>query len=317
MAEPFVSPELTPSDDFEAASLAPVLQLHPPQEGDFDSGAHHFYQGEVKIGREDVIWTLEIPENLAYDGLAIFIPGYSGIKGSSRTPRGALANEGFATVTYTPARRGTSWYETATSPQILHSKTIHKVGRAIFEHTEIRTKAPNADDLALDKKLLVPHSMGGLGATEYGMFSPQSVDAIIKLAACGYGHPTLAEIIADVPKGAHLGLWHELMPSLLRGHIPINGRNAKDLVNYFVHLRAAIEGNSCLREDSREKVATIRDNGVFVAYQAYQHDILVRADPAVAEHVDYHEIMPNAGHLAPIRKAKQVAQRVSSIVLSR
>ncbi|MDQ5972198.1 MAG: hypothetical protein QG553_357 [Patescibacteria group bacterium] len=317
MAEPFVSPEYASSDGFEAASLAPVHQLHPPQEGDFDSGTHHFYQGDVKVGREDIIWTLELSENMAYDGLAIIVPGYSGIKGSSRKPRGAMADEGFATLSYTPARRGSSWYETATNPQLLHSKTIHQVGKAVFESTEIRNTAPNIQDRSLDKLLLLAHSMGGLGATEYGIFSPQSVDAIVKLAACGYGHPTLAEIIADVPKGAHLGLWHELIPSLLQGHIPINGRNAKDLVNYFMHLRAAIEGNSCLREDSREKVATIRDNGVFVAYQAYQHDILVRADPAVAEHVDYHEIMPDAGHLAPIRKAKQVAQRVSDIVLSR
>jgi hypothetical protein len=295
----------------------PDTAQRPQPEGVFDAGEHFLFTGEVKVGRDDVVWTLEVPENLAYDGLGIFVPGYSGIKGSSRGPRGSSADQGIAVATYKPARRGKSWYETVTEPQRLHAQTIGAVSRAIANSTEIRRNAPNAKEIDNDKKLLLAHSMGGLGATAYALEDPDSVDAMIKLAACGYGHPTLRELAVDIPRGSHLGLWHELIPSLREGDIALSLRNVRDLVQYFSHLRAVIEGNSCLRQDSRESVAALRQRGIYVAYQGYQHDILVRADPGVADHVDYHEIMGNAGHLAPIRKADQVSGWIARVVRDR
>lgn len=264
-----------------------------------------------------MVWTLQVPENIAYDGLGTFVPGFSGIGGSSHGPRGAMVDEGFAFASYTPARKAASWYETARKPQVLHSKTIHEIGKAIANSSEVQQQAPNAKAIDWQKKLLLAHSMGGLGATEYALHAPGSVDAMMKLAACGYGHPTLAELAEDMPGGILGSSWHEILPSILRGYLPATKENLLDLIDYFKHVRVLLEGNSCLRHDTREDDADLRDGGIYIAYQAYEYDILVRADPSVAEHVDYHEIMPNAGHLAPIRKRRAVAHRVSEIILNR
>lgn len=297
--------------------LAPVLPLHPPEEGVFDSGAHYFYRSSVEVGNDNVIWTLEIPENLAYQGLAVFVPGYSGIKGSSIGPRTAMANEGFATITYSPARKGGSWYETINNPQILHAKTIRQLGKMVSNLSDELKNAPNIKQIANGQKLLLPHSMGGLGATEYASHAPDDVDAIYKLAAVGYGHPTLLELAQDVPKGMHKAIWHELIPSLAQGDIKPTLRNVRDLFNYFGNVRALLEGNNCLRHDSREQIAELRSKDIFIAYQAYQYDILVRPDSAIKDHVDHHEVLQNAGHLAPIYKPKQVASRVAAVINAR
>jgi hypothetical protein len=310
-------PESSPGRHLQVVANPSDTALRPLDEGVFDAGQHHTFRGEVKVGHDTVIWTLEMPENIVYDGLATFVAGLSGIEGSSQRFRGAMASEGIATASYSPARKGASWYETATHPQILHAKTVGAIGKAISNSTEIKKHAPNARAVDANKKLLLAHSMGGLGATEYALHEPGSVDGLVKLAACGYGHPTLRELAIDVPLGMHLGLWHELIPSLLEGDIKPSLSNVRDMLRYFSHLRAIIEGNSCLRQDSRESIAKLRQGGIFVAYQAYEHDILVRADPAVADHVDFHEIMLGAGHLAPIRKSPRVAKRISQIILAR
>lgn len=313
--------ELTPdigsttSPDF-SGSLASVTPLHPPQEGVFDSGTHFFFHGRVQVERSDVDWTLEVPENLAYEGLTGFVPGYSGIKGSSRGPRGGMAHEGFATFSYTPARKG-SLYSAYENPQIIHAKAIHRVSRAISEDQSFRKEAPNARAILLGQKILLSHSMGGLGATEYASYATDDVDAIFNLAAVGFGHPTLSELAVDIPKGAAAAIWHELVPAISGGHLRPSLRNIRDLAHYFASFRVLLEGNSCLRHDSREQIAALRNLGVFVAYQAYQHDILVRPDVSVADHVDHHAVMEDAGHLAPIFKYQQVASHVASVLLNR
>ncbi|MEO5627806.1 MAG: hypothetical protein ABIQ89_02860 [Candidatus Saccharimonadales bacterium] len=306
--------EFPPQSQPMAEELATVTTLHPPKEGVFDSGKHHFFQGEIEVGNDAVTWTLEVPENLVYEGLAIFVPGYSGIKGSSRGPRGAMASEGYATATYSPSRHGSSWYETARNPQILHAKTIKAIGKSVAAHEGLLQHAPNIKTIGDGKKILLAHSMGGLGATEYGIHNPEDVDAIFKLAAVGYGHPTLKELLQDVPTKAHLGLWHELIPTLRNGDIAPNLRNVRDMIRYFGGVRALLEGNSCLRHDSRDDVAALREAGIFIGYQAYRYDILVRADESVADHVDHHSVMENAGHLAPIYKSQLVARHIAHVL---
>lgn len=315
MALSHTSPEASLSGQLQSAEeLATVTNMHPLEEGVFDSGKHHFFQGEVEVGRDNVVWTLEVPENLVYQGLVIFVPGYSGIKGSSRGPRAAMAAEGYATATYSPSRHGSSWYETAQNPQILHSKTVRAIGKSVAEHEGLLAHAPHIQAIGDGKKILLAHSMGGLGATEYGIHNPDDVDAIFKLAAVGYGHPTLKELIQDIPTKAHLGLWHELIPSLRKGDIAPNLRNVRDMIRYFGGVRAILEGSSCLRHDSRDDIGTLREAGIFIGYQAYQYDILVRADSSVADHVDHHSVMENAGHLAPIYKSERVARQIADVL---
>lgn len=271
--------------------------------------------GSLTVGREEIEWRLRVPEQLAYDGLAVIVPGFMGIHGSSSEPAKALASQGIATASYKPARKGISPYETVARPQVLHAKSVHEVGKAIARSSEVARLAPHARDLDFDRRLLIAHSMGGLGATLYAKKHPHMVDGIFHQASCGFGHPKLHEIAMDVPREAHLGLWHELIPSLLRGHIVPGRENIRDLVDYIFTYRTLLEANSCLRHDAREDTAELRDQGVYVAYQAYEHDILVRPDEGVGAYVDHFEIMPDAGHLAPIRKAAKVAARVAAVML--
>jgi len=298
------------------------LQLVPDQrpsaaEDVFDPGEIYMAAGSFQIGREEVDWRLRVPEHLAYNGLAVIVPGFMGIHGSSSEPGKALAAQGIPSATYQPARKGISWYETVARPQVLHAKSVHEVGKAIASSSEIARFAPNAADIDFDRRLLVAHSMGGLGATLYAKKHPHMVDGIFHEASCGFGHPKLHEIAMDVPREAHLGLWHELIPSLLRGHIVPGRENIRDLLDYALTFRTLLEANSCLRHDARPDTAELRsEHGIKIAYQAYEHDILVRADPDVAPHVDHFEIMAHAGHLAPIRKAGAVATRVTAVMLS-
>lgn len=296
-----------------------VPDLRPPlQEDVFDPGEIYNASGSLVVGREEIDWRLRVPEHLAYAGLAVVVPGFMGIHGSSSEPAKALAAQGIPTATYKPARKGISWYETVARPQVLHAKSVHEVGKAIMDSSEIARFAPNLNNIDFERRLLIAHSMGGLGATLYAKKHPQIVEGIFHEASCGFGHPKLHEIAQDVPRQAHLGLWHELVPSLLRGHIVPGRENIRDLVDYIFTFRTLLEANSCLRHDAREDTASLReDHNVFVAYQAYEHDILVRPDEDVAPHVDHFEIMANAGHLAPIRKARKVAARAAAVMLER
>ncbi len=302
---------------FMGAPIAPVQNLRPPHEGVFDSGQKFYFQGEVAMREEDLTWTLTVPENLAYDGLAMFVNGYTGIEQSAHAPREGLSSNGIATLSYSAARGGANWLEGVTSPQRVHAIGIKRLAADVMQRADIKTQLPNAKELDFEKLLLVAHSMGGLGASRYAEMEPGHVDAIINLAACGYGHPTLKELISDLPKGSLPGVWHELIPSLLGGEIKATRRNMHDLRNYILKRRYPFEGLSCLLEDSRPRVSRLRDLGIFVAYQAYEHDILVRADPAVAEYVDYHETLPGAGHLAPMRKKMLVGSKVREILENR
>lgn len=312
-SSPGLSPDCRPES---VAELASVTKLHPPREGVFDSGTKSYAQGDTSLRGEEIDWTLTVPENLAYDGLAVIVNGYTGIGQSSKAPREALADNGIATLSFSPARHGANWLEGVTNPQRVHAIAIKKVLSDARQDETVR-KLFKREELEEGKLLLVPHSMGGLGASRFAETEAGSTDAIINLASVGFGHPTFRELLADIPKGSLPGVWHELIPSLIGGEIEASRRNIHDLRHYITKRRYPFEGLSCLLEDSRPRTARLRELGVFVAYQAYEHDILVRADDRVAEHVDHHEVMKNAGHLAPIRKAQAVAGRVRAILEAR
>ena len=305
--------------DLASQSLEAEMTAHRPQEeGAFDSGVHQIFEGQVLVGPNRVDWRLDLPENRQYDGMATFVPGYSGIHGSSTRPQTALAAEGIATVTYSPARiNDDSWWESATNPQGLHVRAMRAVQANVRDRLDIRRATPEATNFDHTKQLLITHSMGGLAAAHFADEEPGSVDAILHLAACGFGSPTLGNLILDVPKGALLGVRHELLPSLLGGEIEPTIKNLRDMCNYFRRVQAIFEAHSCLREDVRPLTEKARAAGIFVAYQAYEFDILVRPNPDVADHVDHHEVMARTGHLGPIRRGPAVAQRAAFIINNR
>jgi hypothetical protein len=280
-----------------------------------DSKPTKLFHGNIEMGADAVKWTLEIPEDIIYEGIAIFSPGYLAIKQSSRSIRHALAQQGISALTYSPARRdGESWWVSAEDPQKIHAETQRAIGKDLRQRSDIKNSAPNSSRIDLNRKILIAHSMGGLAATRFAQMEPGNIEMIVGLAACGFGHPTLAELATDIPGGILNSLKHELIPAIQRGNIAVNLRNIKDLINYYTHMRVAFEGISCVFDDVREDVAKLDDKGIPYFYEAYQHDILVRPDKSVAKYVRSHEIVANAGHLQPQKRPERVAHRIGKLV---
>jgi pimeloyl-ACP methyl ester carboxylesterase len=272
----------------------------------------HPFHGSVRMGSEDVQWTLEVPRDLSFDGIAVISPGFLAIKQSSRPPRNALAQEGIAALSYSPARSHSDyWWTTVQDPQKLHADTQKEIARDIRTRIDIRGGKAYGNKIKVDNKIIVAHSMGGLAATKYAQMEPDNVRMIKGLATCGFGHPTLPELAADLPLGMVDGLKSELLPAIMKGNIALSLRNLRDIVCYLKHLRVVFEGISCVFEDDRANIAKLRERGITYIYEAYEKDILVRADETVAEHVDYHSIIPGAGHLEPQLKPEGVAGRIA------
>lgn len=293
-------------------------QPEPMLEAVHDPGQIFKFAGEVTIGRSPVSWQAAVPENRIYDGWGMIVPGFSGVGCSSEAPGTGHVNEGMPTVVFNPARKSQkSFMEDLADGQAIHVATIKAVFAAVKEiEPTIKRTIPDSNNLDSGRQVLVPHSMGGLAATRYALGETGSTEAILHKASCGFGHPTLAELAMDVPKGALAGLIYELVPSLSRGDIKLTMANARQFIEYFRHLQVLAEAVSCLTDNSRGGTQQLMEAGVYVDYEAYQHDVLVRPDPGIAQFVHGHRIMPRAGHLAPIRKARHVARGSAKTIAS-
>lgn len=275
----------------------------------------HLVQGRVLAGKEIVDWTLEIPEELRYDGIATFVPGYLGIKQSSRKPRNALAQEGIAALSYSPAREGgESRLASFKDPQQLHVITLRTIAADLrLRRQEIARTTPNANRIDVDRKLMFLHSMGGLAGPRYAALEPGAVEMLIGYATVGFGHPTIEELAVDVPKGVIDSTRHELLPAFWDGAIQINLRNLKDIIRYYSRLRVIFEGLSCLRDDVSDEVGKLDDRGIPYHYLGFGRDILVRPDPKIAEVVTSFDVMKTYGHLAPQVKSRKVAKKITEL----
>jgi hypothetical protein len=288
----------------------------PPQEGVFDAGEIQYKQGEVSAGRSVIEWEIAVPQNLSHDGMAFFSPGYSGVYGSSKAPVDAAAAEGIITVRMKPGRKGRNFWEDMTKPQKLHVEGIEAVAADIATRTDLKDDLPNLGEIDPHKKLILAHSMGLLAALLYAQKHPNEVQMVFGYAGCGLGHPTMGEVIPSALKGAIPGMKHEIVPSIREGDIAASAENIFDLFHYWRHPRVIAEGLSCTVLDLIPTALRIQNEGVLVAQQAYELDSLVKADPKVAEYVGFHEILPNRGHMAPMRKAALVAGRMATTVHS-
>lgn len=286
--------------------------------GDKSRPPSHLIQGAVAVGDEKVDWTLEIPEDLRYDGLAEFVPGYLGIKQSSRKPRNALSDNGIAALSYSPARNGgESRLASFKDPQELHVRTLGAIATDLRDRSaEISSKVPNGNKVNLDKKLLVLHSMGGLAGPRYAVQEMDAVHQIHGYATVGFGHPALAELALDLPKGMAGSIKHELLPAFKNGALEINLRNVRDIVKYYARLRVIFEGLSCLNGDVTDEVSKLADNGIPYYYHGFGKDILVRPVPAIADFVTSFSVMEQYGHLAPQVKSGKTAAKVTELALA-
>lgn len=286
----------------------------PTGEAFFDPGQITKFRGVAEVNQQLVKWELQTPEHLVFDGLVCFIPGFSGIYGSSEAPVSANAQAGMVSLRLQPVRRGKSLTEDLAAPQQAHVDTIEAVTNDVQHRLDIRRQAPNMSEVDLSKKVLEAHSMGMLAATMYANQYPSKTFAVMSKAGCGFGHPKHGELLIDIPRGAAAGLRHDLLPTIIGGDIPANLRSVRELAAYWRLPRVISEARSCTSTDVAPLVSAARDHGVLVTHQAYQHDVLVRPDSSIADNVDHYEVMDNTGHMAPIRKAQRVAQSILRIL---
>lgn len=277
---------------------------------DFDPGIISRFPGRARAGRSDIDFELFSPENRRYDGIGIFINGFTGVYGSSETPAAALAAAGILAARFEPARVGDSLCDDLIRPQKLHADSIPAVINSILDRPDILKALPDRKSIDFMKRLLVAHSMGNQGALLEARRHPSQTHIVFSLAGTGLLHPTAFELAQDIPRGALAGLMHDLRPTIVNGDIAPTARNVFDLVSYVFRRRTISEMISCMVVDLRPVAQTAQEAGVHIAHQAYQHDILVRPDVKVAELVDYHEIIPHVGHMAPMRKASLVMGQV-------
>ncbi len=271
--------------------------------------------GAVVVDNDIVRWTLEIPpnEHLVYNGLAVFCPGYMGIKRSSRLPRNALAQAGLATLSISPAREGCeSMQECITDPQKLHVDALLAVADDLRENRfRLAQTLPGFRAIDIDRKLMVPHSMSGLSVPRYALKETSAVEAIYGLATVGLGGPKLEHLAVDIPRGLLGSFKHEVVPAIKLGVVHPSLGNLREFGRYALRLRTLFEGLSCLNHNAVDDVQELADKGIPYHYEAYERDILVRPNPHLADIVNDYELIEGYGHLAPQVKAPSVAGRIA------
>lgn len=311
----------------EAAGSTAALEHHPRPR--YDEGVlymdefrkekqpTHLVHGHVSTGG-GVDWTLEVPENPTYQGLTFFVPGYLGIKQSSREPRKAGAQLGEATLSYSPAREdGLAWYKGWQDPQFLHVKVLGDIYDDVLQHKEQITRlTPGATMLDFERVRLKLHSMGGLAGPRFALNHSSSVESLVGYATVGFGHPTIWELAQDIPSKAPAAIKHELIPGFTTGAIEMNIRNARDFVRYYSRLRVLFEGLSCIRDKTIQEVDSLADKNIPYHYVAFENDILVRPSEDISEFVSSFHVMKKYGHLAPQVKADKVARTSGRIILA-
>lgn len=285
----------------------------PKPQYDFSRTDAFLVHGAVKAGSDTIRWSAQFPQQLRYDGIAMVLPGYGGIKQTSRGLREAMVEQGVPTVTYEPARRHHGpWWRGFLHPQQLHVQAIEAITDDLRANPVIRRSMPNGSVIDVGRQVLLPHSMGGLAAAYYAERHPDTVEHIVNLAAVGYGHPTVHDIVR-IPLGLAASVRHEFVRGVMNGNLECSVRNLRDIIRYYVRLQAVFEAMSCLREDIRPTISRLKDRGKKVGYIAFAHDILVPPHPEVADGLDHHEVLPGSGHLAPQIKARRVAAAILDI----
>ncbi len=301
-----------------ATELQPVIanppELDPGAEisasNEFETTTTH---GEVVVAGTTVEYTIESPpeDHIVYEGLAIIAPGFGGFKRTSRPLRHEMALAGVVSVSYSPVRRDdhSLWSRLARSQQA-HADTITAVASDIADQDFSDTDVPPVD---VTRRVLLPHSMGGLATAQHASDTPHgTTEAIINLAAAGFGSPTIPELLETIPKNLHHAVFKELIPFVMSGKVDVTPQNFWRFLHYYGvnPTRTIGEIYACLSTDVRPTVWQLGRQGVLSAFLAFEHDALIPPHDNLGDTVDYYEVMPGAGHMAPQLKAKEVAQGV-------
>lgn len=263
--------------------------------------------GAVRVDGEKkpVEWTAEFPEMLVYEGLTLLVPGFGGIKRSSRDERHANALQGRATVSYDPARISGSVKENLLNSQDLHARTAEAVVFAVQDRISSDRAVPNRARLDVDRLVLSAHSMGGFASTELAHKHPGMVETVIYKGAAGFWPLSLLDM-------RPFDLLKEIHDYARSGRIEPSVRNLYRIVRYYTRdvSRTTGEAVTCLTGDIGEQIAELRDHHIGTGYLAFEKDPLVPAAKAkeIAKPlVDRLVIMPGVGHLAPQLHAEATA----------
>lgn len=263
--------------------------------------------GSVRVDgeRKPVEWTAEFPEQIAYEGLTILIPGFGGIKRSSRDERHANAVQGRATISYDPARISGSIHENLFNSQELHARTAEAVVFAVQDSISSDHSIPNRRELNVDRVVASVHSMGGFAGTELAHRHPGMVESVIYKGAAGFWPLSLRDMDP-------IGLLHEVNSYIASGRIEPSIRNLYRIVRYYARdlSRTAGEAATCLSQDISERVEELGDKGVTTAYLAFENDPLVpaaKAEQIAKPLVNRMVTLRGLGHLAPQLYAEDTA----------
>lgn len=275
------------------------------------------FHGSVRVPgmREDIGWTLEVPEDyVAYEGLVLLIPGLGCIKRYSRGERHANAVAGEPTISYEPPRLSTN-----TAEDILHADKLQgRAADAVLSNVQLLFKGlpvvPNADHIDPHRVTLSSHSMGGYAATNVGLWRSGEIDAAIYKAAAGFGSPSW-RALHQLKLGRTVG---EIIDYLDSEQVEVTPRNIWRSVHYFARNPGRTLGEvvTCLTRDITEEVVALGEEDVPTAYLGFEHDGLVPVqpvEPTIRKVVDIFELMPGMGHLAPQRYPVETAAAVRGL----
>jgi len=272
---------------------------------------------DVPGAGDPVDYTLSIPAVMRSPSLHAIVPGFGGIKRSSRGLRNALAGqEGVASLSFEPAREGGMLRDLFKAQQV-HVDTL----AAIFDDLPNNPRladTPNAEQLDLSRTVLLPHSMGGLPATERARLYPDETQAVIYMGSVGLE----ASVMIDYVRRVAMSASHEVAGKYAQGKL-VPGANRLHLAyrtaRYYLSnpLRTLGEIGSCLAADIEQPLRALGILGVETGALYFgadrlvpSHDSALEAARAVIRHC---EIMEGYGHLAPQRHPFEVAARLGNI----
>ncbi|CAN5334130.1 hypothetical protein BH09PAT4_BH09PAT4_07050 [soil metagenome] len=277
-----LSAEINPSAFYDDAGHQPTVKLH----------------GAVRVSGEKkpVEWTAEFPEVITYEGLTLLIPGFGGIKRSSRDERHANAVQGRPTISYDPARISGSIRENLFNSQDLHTRTAEEVLYAVQERISSDRSIPSPGKLDVDRVVLSAHSMGGFAATELGLKHPGLTESVIYKGAAGFWPLSLRDM-------KPLVLLQEINAYVASGRIEPSIRNLYRIARYYSRdlSRTTGEAATCLTQDISARIEKLGERTT-TAYLGFENDPLVPVDKAqqiARPLVNRFVILGGVGHLAP------------------
>lgn len=264
--------------------------------------------GSVKVdgAKEAVPWTAEFPEEISYNGLTLLIPGFGGIKRSSRDERNANAEMGRPTISYDPARIGGSVYENIMNSQDLHTRTAEGIIFAVQDEIATNHSIPNRSQIDTTRVVASVHSMGGYPGTELGLRHSGMVESVIYKGAAGFWPLSVLDI-------RPLRLAQAVKDYAMSGRIEPNLNNLYRIVRYYGRdpSRTLGEMATCFLDDISEQVAGLADRGVTTGYLAFENDELVSAKKAREKTegiVGQFALLAGIGHLGPQSHPEETAR---------